>query len=377
MMNQLTLDHRKSGLSKTPLLETVKCAVVGAGWWATTAHIPALKEHPLAELVAVQSRDAQRARQIARDFGAPHACTTMEEVLALENLDAVIVSSTPNMHFVQAQAALQAGLHVLIEKPMTLRAAESEELVALAESNGLHLLVGCPWHYTAHSLEARRLLRSGALGQMKMISVLMTNWTLGLYCGLPWAEIFGRNPTRENSAQPYRTPGRSSYSDPAIAGGGQVYSQLSHVVAHLGFLAAQEPVRVFAQFDNAGTAVDVYNTVSLRLADGTVVSLASTGATPQRTYELRIYGTKGVLMMELWTGMMACHLFNGQVTRYPDLPEQDIYPVFAPTKNFVDVVLGRAENGSPGHLGLYAMKVIEAACQSARTNNVVTLKNSE
>jgi predicted dehydrogenase len=315
-------------------------------------------------------------RQIARDFGALHGCTTMEEVLALEDIEAVIVSSTPNVHHAQARAALQAGRHVLIEKPMTLTAAESEELVALARSHGLHLLVGCPWHYTAHSLEARRLLRAGALGQIKMISVLMTNFTLGLYCGLPWGEIFGRNPTPQNSARPYRTPGRASYSEPAVAGGGQVYSQVSHVLAHLGFLAAQEPVSVYAQFDNAGTAVDVYNTINLRLAHGTVVSLASTGATPdsQRTYELRIYGTKGLLTMELWAGRMACHLFDGEVTRYPDLPEEDIYPFFAPTKNFVDVVLGRAENGSPGHLGLYAMKVIEAACQSARTNSVVTLK---
>ena len=133
---------------------------------------------------------------------------------------------------------------------------------------------------------------------------------------------------------------------------------------------------VYAQFDNAGTAVDVYDTLNLKLAHGAVVSLASTGATPDshRTYELRIFGTKGLLMMELWAGTMACHLSDGQVTRYPDLPEQDIYPFFAPTKNFVDVVLGCAENGSPGHLGLYAMKIIEAACQSSRTGSVVALK---
>jgi len=359
--------------------KNVKCAVVGAGWWGTTAHIPALKRHPRAELVAVQSRDADKARQIAADFKVPQACTTMKEVLAVEGLEAVIISSTPNIHYPQALAALQRGLHVLIEKPMTIKAAESEELVALAEKKGLHFLISCPWHYTAHSIEARRLIQSGSLGQLKMISVLMTNFTIGLYRGLPWAEIFGRNPTAQNSTEPYRTPGQSSYSDPAVAGGGQIYSQISHAAAHLGFLTGREPINVFAQFDNAGTAVDVYDTLSLKLEDGTLISLASTGATPdsERNYEVRVYGSKGLLMMELWKGKMEYHLFNGQVTRYPDLPQEEIYPLFAPAENFIEVVLGRAENGSPARLGLYAMKVIEGACESARTNRSVMVRNSQ
>lgn len=355
--------------------KTAKCAVIGAGWWATSAHIPALKKHPSAELVAIQSRDIEKARRIARDFKVANACTTTEEVLALRGIDGVIISSTPNVHYVQARAALERELHVLIEKPMTLRAIESEELVALAERNGLHFLVSCPWHYTAHTLEARRLIQTGALGRLKMISVLMTNFVLGLYSGLPWDEIFGRNPTLQNSARPYCTPSHSSYSDPAIAGGGQIYSQVSHVAAHLGFLTGRNPVSVFAQFDNDSTAVDVYNTLNLKLEDGTLVSVASTGATPhsKRNYELRIYGTKGVLLMELWKGKMEYHLFDGDVKRYPDLPEAQIYPMFAPAENFVDVILGRAENGSPARLGHYAMQIIEAACESARSGSKIKL----
>ena len=66
-------------------------------------------------------------------------------------------------------------------------------------------------------------------------------------------------------------------------------------------------------------------------------------------------------------------LDSALTARYPDLPEADIYPLFAPTENFVDVILSRAENGSPARLGLSAMKVIEAACESARTHSSVTL----
>src|SRR5437868_6634478 len=103
--------------------------VIGAGWWATFAHIPALKSHPDAELVAVQSREPAKAEKIARDFGAKYACTGIQEILALKEINAVIVSSTPNVHHAQARAALESGRHVLIEKPMTFTVEEARELV--------------------------------------------------------------------------------------------------------------------------------------------------------------------------------------------------------------------------------------------------------
>ena len=142
--------------------DLVRCGVIGAGWWATTHHIPALKEHPKAELIAVQRRTREKADKVAQDFDIPHACTTAEELVGIDELDAVVISSTPNMHYAQAKAALDRGLHVLIEKPMTIDLNESLELVELAKSKGLHFLVSCPGHYAKHSLEAKRLIKSGA-----------------------------------------------------------------------------------------------------------------------------------------------------------------------------------------------------------------------
>jgi len=156
-------------------MKNVCIGVIGAGWWATYAHIPAIESHPAAELVAVQSRERAKAERIARDFGAKQACTSVGELLALEEIDAVIVASTPNVHFAQAKAALHSGRHVLLEKPMTFTVAEARELVELAAKKKLHLVMSCPWHFTPHGIEARRLIHSGALGEIKMISVLMTN----------------------------------------------------------------------------------------------------------------------------------------------------------------------------------------------------------
>src|SRR5439155_8327165 len=152
-------------------MKKVRIAIIGAGWWATSAHVPAVRSHPDAELVAVQSREKAKAEKIARDFGVKHAYTRLEDILALKDLDAVIVSSTPNVHHVQAKAALERGLHVLIEKPMTFTADEARELVEIAAQRKLQLLISCPWHFTAHGIEARRLIHSGALGKIKLISV--------------------------------------------------------------------------------------------------------------------------------------------------------------------------------------------------------------
>lgn len=99
----------------------------------TTARVPALLRHPKAELVAVHHRDQATAKKIAADFNVPHGLSTVAEVLAIDSLQAVVISSTPNVHYQQAKSALERGLHVLIEKPMMLKVAEAQELVQLAD----------------------------------------------------------------------------------------------------------------------------------------------------------------------------------------------------------------------------------------------------
>ena len=117
----------------------VRCAVIGAGWWGTTAHIPALLRHPKAELLCVHHRDRDTARKIAHDFGIPLGVSCVDDVLAIDNLDAVVISSTVNMHYPQARAALERGLHVLVEKPMTFNAAQAKALVDLADERGVRV----------------------------------------------------------------------------------------------------------------------------------------------------------------------------------------------------------------------------------------------
>jgi predicted dehydrogenase len=183
-------------------------------------------------LVAIQNNNRQEAQKIADDFRVPIACTTAAELLAVEGLSAVVVSSSPHLHYEHASAALALGKHVLIEKPMTLTATEAVGLVKMAQERGTQFLISCPWHYTPHASEAQRLVRNGDLGQVRMISVLMTN---------PIGDLLRGEGTRPTHGTPYMHPRQGTYSDPQFAGGGQIYAQVCHVAAYLTFLTGALP----------------------------------------------------------------------------------------------------------------------------------------
>jgi len=341
--------------------------VIGAGWWATYAHIPAINEHPAAELIAVQCRTQEKADKIAADFQADNACTSVEQLLAIDGMDAVVISTTPNAHYSQAKAALLADKHVLLEKPMTFTAAEARELCDLADEKNLQLLISCPWHYTDHGVEARQLIQSGRLGEIKMISVLMTNPVDKLLKGINTTPTHGMD-------EVYVEPNIGSYNDPAIAGGGQIYCQVSHAAAYLSFLTGLQPAEVFARFDFAGSPNDIFDVLNIKMENGALVSLASTGATPEaeRNYEVRVYGARAILLLELWKGEMSYIPFEGERVDYPCLDV--IYPERAPAINLIDAALGHSANGSDGRLGLASMEIIEAACQSAASGSNVKIR---
>lgn len=347
----------------------VRCGIIGAGSWATFAHLPALLQHPQAQVVAVQKRSLEAARQVADDFGVPHAFADPNELLALDGLDAVVVSSSPNMHYAQTRAALRRGLHVLLETPMTINVEDARLLVRLAESGNRQLLISYPWHHTRHALQARELIRSGQLGEIRMISVLMTNQVDHLIRG------------RHAGVAPgtaYLSPHMETYSDPAVAGGGQMYTQGSHAAAYLEFLTGQPAVEVFARLHNDGGRLDRYDAVSLRLSGGCLVSVASTGATPdqRRDYEVRVYGTAGMIALDLWRGTMEFVPMHGARVAHTDLEPEEIYPVGAPAADLVDSVIEGRPGRSPGSLGLAAIEVIEAAYESARLETNVRIQRA-
>jgi predicted dehydrogenase len=168
----------------------------------------------------------------------------------------------------------------------------------------------------------------------------------------------------------YIEPCKGSYNDPDVAGGGQIYCQVSHIAAYLTFLTGLRPAEVYARFDYDGSQNDIYNALTVTLENGALASIATTAATPltERNYEVRIFGSKAILQLELWRGTMSLVDFADKRTQFEPLAPRDTYPERSPALNFIDTILGKAANGSPGELGLASMEIIEAACESARTN---------
>ncbi|WP_405609001.1 Gfo/Idh/MocA family protein [Streptomyces sp. NBC_01508] len=126
-----------------PVSSPVRLAVIGAGTISQSVHLPAVQRlGELFELVTVCDLSPSRAAQVAAGAGANVRSThSYETVLADADIDAVLLA-TPGTHARAARAALEAGKHVLAEKPLCLTTAEAAELGALADSRGLVLQVG-------------------------------------------------------------------------------------------------------------------------------------------------------------------------------------------------------------------------------------------
>ncbi len=160
-----------------------RIAVIGTGWWATTAHIPALLANPRAELVAVCDADTGRLAAAAQEFGIGATYADHRELLAREQLDGAIVATPHATHYALARDCLAAGLHTLIEKPMTLYAAHARELVQLAAQNDRELMVGYTWHYNRLVDGLRDLLAGGELGRPQLVMCVFNSYCIDLYRG--------------------------------------------------------------------------------------------------------------------------------------------------------------------------------------------------
>jgi len=147
------------------------------------------------------------------------------------------------------------------------------------------------------------------------------------------------------------------------------------VAAYLSFLTGVPASDVFARFHDDGAKLDIYDALNIRMESGTLATIASTGATSLnlRTYEVRIFGTEGLLYLDLWRGTMEFTSMNGEVELYPPLSPDEIYPHKAPAINLIDSIVDPSCNRSPSWLGVAAMEMVEAACISARNGQNVPI----
>lgn len=147
-----------------------RVALLGTGYIAEW-HAKALASVPGTTLVAVCDRDLPRARAFAAQLDVPGVHGSLEAMLAAEKLDVVHVLLPPDLHFAAARTILEAGVQVLMEKPMCTRVEDCDALARLAEAKGLRLGVGHNFLFSECFEALRRDLRQGLLGRLDHVTI--------------------------------------------------------------------------------------------------------------------------------------------------------------------------------------------------------------
>ncbi len=143
----------------------MRVGIIGAGGIVQFAHLPGYQRIAGVEVVAISDAVAARAQEMAAKHGIPNVFTDFRDMLELK-LDAVSVCVPNAMHAAAAIAALEAGAHVLCEKPMAMNAAEGERMVATAQRLGKILMMGFNNRFRADTKALKKLIDSGMFGDI-------------------------------------------------------------------------------------------------------------------------------------------------------------------------------------------------------------------
>lgn len=153
-------------------MEPLSIGIVGTGWCGGIRAATAAAS-PLADALHIAEIDEARRLEVARQTAPVTATASWEDLLVDPDIQALIISTTPeSTHYPMARAALTAGKHVLLEKPLALTLEEADELVALARSRGLKFTIGYSQRFNAKQALAKRSLADGTLGDP--VSVLIS-----------------------------------------------------------------------------------------------------------------------------------------------------------------------------------------------------------
>lgn len=344
-------------------MSPVRVGIIGAGWWAVKNHIPVLQSRPDVRVIAINRLGQAELQGLKDQFGIDFGTEDYRELLARPDLDAVVTSSPHHLHFEHASAALERGLHVVCEKPMTLRASHARRLAELAGLRKLHFLVPYGWNYTELAGKARELVRSGEIGEIEHVHCHMGSATRDLFSG----EEFWFS--RDDSIKPER----QTWSDPA-GGGGFAHGQLTHALGLLFYITDLEPAEVFAFMTTSKTGADLSNAMSCRFKSGATGMIGGAGTMPPRsTYQVdvRIFGTEGMLLLDIERPRLELRRHDGRNITVPLTDQPGAYSCVEPLHVFVDLVQGKpAENRSSASVGARVVEVLDAAFRSAKSGRV-------
>ena len=336
----------------------VKIGVIGAGWFASRRHLPIIVESPDALLVALCRRNEEMLKKMADHFEVENTFTDYRQMLDDVELDGVLIATPHALHYEHAKYALEKGLHVLLEKPMTVKAEDARALVRLAEERERTLVVALNPPYWAHCHLIRQAIESGEIGDIESISM---SWVGDV------GHVFGKIPLPDGL--PGVVPPTLYRADPNLAGGGLLIDGGSHIVSEALWTTKLAAKTVNAMMDDTDT--DMRCVVGIQYENDAHCSISMVGDSKiRRRVHSTYFGSKGTIMVD---GMP----FSVTILKPDEEPviidEDEMHQAPQPVDNFIDAILGRTEPLSTGVDGMKAVEVIDAAYQSAKTGKTVAL----
>lgn len=261
-------------------------AVVGTGF-GQAIHIPGFQHHPRTEVVAVYNRDLGKAKAIADAHKIPYAYNQLEKILALPEVEAVSISTPPFLHYEMGMMVLEAGKHLLLEKPMNRLAQETKELYHLALKKNLVAIADFEFRFIPAWQLLAEYLQQGYVGQTRLIKI---DWLV------------------TSRANPERSWNWYSLKD---KGGGALGAVGSHAFDYINWLfgpvqrlcatltcAIKERPDPTAEGELKPVDADDTCLIMLELADGTPCQLSISSVTYQgRGHWVEVYGDRGTLVL--------------------------------------------------------------------------------
>jgi predicted dehydrogenase len=329
----------------------VRVAILGCGGMAG-AHARRFKGNGDVEIVALSDVDEPRVqafidRHLADYPMKPQIFTDPARMYAEAKPDAVTIVTPHTLHFEHGMQALDAGCHVLMEKPMVTDADQAYKLADKVKQTGKVFAIGYNTPCTPEFRYLRNLVRNKELGRLETV----TGWL----------------------AQNWKTGTAGSWrQDPALSGGGQMYDSGAHLFNSLVWTVEQPVSEVFAFVDNLGTPVDINGTVNIRFADGTLATITIVGNCPNSGAGMYLTFDGGRVEIDGWGGSWIKVFKKGEEqVKYPPIEGK----AETPNDNFINAILGRDQAQTSPLNGIQQSELMDAIYESARTGQVARPKS--
>ncbi|MGD0014517.1 MAG: Gfo/Idh/MocA family oxidoreductase [Bryobacteraceae bacterium] len=327
--------------------EKVRWGILGAAKIATAKVIPAMQHGRYSEIVAIASRDLDKARSACAELGVPKAYGSYEELLGDPDVDAVYNPLPNHLHLQWSVRAAEAGKHVLCEKPLAMSVAECRALIAARDRTGVKM--GEAFMVRTHPqwLRAQELVRSGEIGALRAV--------MGAF------SFFNRDPHNIRNILEY--------------GGGALMDIGCYPIQTSRLIFGEEPARVAGLVErDPELGVDRLSSALLDFPSGQGVFTCGTQLVPYQ--RMQILGTRGRIEIEIPFNApldRTCRLlvdngadvFGGGIT-VEEFPVCNQYAIQG--ERFSRAILEDTEVPTPFEDSIRNVAVIEAVFRSARTN---------